>query len=108
MNENPRDGAQALADISGLSRGDIIELWREVKLNRERLEGCAGHLFETMAIDVRLGRSRFRCRHCTGVVELTALGWYRRGFAAAGGDPDTLTVEPWGESKKKAGPEGPA
>lgn len=86
-----------LSNLSGLPKSEVDRLWGEVKANSATLNACPQHLFPEGK--VRMG-DKLTCVHCKGTVSLTDAGWYVKGFAAAGGDPDAV----WPGFKKKASP----
>lgn len=72
--EKRYDGAEALSAASGLPKTQVLELWEQVKQNKQRLDGCEGpHRFE------RDGRE-FRCGRCGGTVSAVAYAWYLAGL----------------------------
>lgn len=57
-------------------------LWEQVQDNSKRLNSCSRHLF--LAKEVKLGQILI-CENCKGKVSLTSIGYYIKGFIAAGG-----------------------
>jgi hypothetical protein len=71
---------------NAIDTGRIMEQIRE---NQSRLDGCKRHRFPALAItsDKPAFRHRYRCDHCGGEVDATAIMNYCAGYEAAGGDP---------------------
>ena len=82
MQERTYDGRKILAELSGLSEHEIDRIHGEVKANLKRLRSCAKHRFN-IPEQVGIGKS-FKCQHCNGVLKLTAIAEYIRGYEAAG------------------------
>ena len=81
------DGAKLLSDLSGVSRADVLSIWEEVKANRAKLDACARHRF--LPVPVKMG-DKVTCVVCGGILSLSALDSYVRGYKASGGNPDDI------------------
>jgi hypothetical protein len=69
---------------AGKPRFDPEAAWQRIKDNRDRLDACPRHLFEPFPLEaVRLG-AKVECLTCGGLMDLTALNYYIRGYEAAG------------------------
>lgn len=71
---------------------DAFILGDSIAENRRRLNSCPAHQFDVSGIDWERGflPTRFTCMNCDGSLpELSAVE-YARGFAAAGGNPETV------------------
>lgn len=82
------DGRKVLSDISGLSTGEIDDIWRSVKANRAKLKSCKRHGFTGGKI-TNLG-DKYRCLHCGGTESLSNVAAYIEGYEAAGGNADDI------------------
>lgn len=67
---------------------DVKAVLADAVANRKRLLACPRHRFEPVVIE-RLG-THHACLVCGGVMRLTEIGDYARGYRAAGGDPDDI------------------
>lgn len=82
------DGAERLADATGLSKTEIVDIWNDVKANRKKLASCRAHRFEGGPIE-KLG-AKYTCSRCGGEETLTRISDYIEGFKAAGGNADDI------------------
>lgn len=81
------------SNVTRIGRECLKEIWEEVKENRRRLDNCVGHH--------QFGRVRFAngiardvtCDVCGGSMSVMSALDYRRGFAAAGGNPELVMSE---------------
>lgn len=87
MSDKRYDGAEDISRMTGLSRDKVISLWEEVKENVRRLDGCERHKFDAPL--VKIGE-KLTCQNCGGVLSLSDISQYVRGFRAAGGDPELV------------------
>lgn len=53
-------------------------IWAEVRANQAMLDACSRHEFEQ--IEPGKFGSRWRCKHCGGEVNSSAVHWYTRGL----------------------------
>lgn len=59
--------------------------------NRQRLNGCLLHYFDTTGMfDAKEPPALLRCVMCQGILPLEIAAEYARGFAAAGGNPELV------------------
>lgn len=65
------------------------EIWALAKANRVRLDECPKHFFDLGEPPFALG-SKCRCVNCGGIMDLTAINQYARGYKAAGGNPNDV------------------
>lgn len=72
------DSVDRLAGFTGQSREALLGIWESVKANQAKLKACAGHDFGPL--ENKLG-ARYRCRHCDGYADATAVSWYYEGLA---------------------------
>ena len=92
------DGLDRIAQVTGLSRGDVDDILVQVRANQAKLSGCKQHRFDG-GKTVKLGM-KCECLACGGTISLTDAGWYIKGFEAAGGSADDI----WpGYHARKAG-----
>lgn len=85
--EQKYDGVKLLSDISGLSRGDVLSIWQQVKADKAKADACAKHRFAGGG--ARIG-GRYTCLSCGVAFSLTRIGDYIRGMQASGGDPNEV------------------
>lgn len=81
------DGAEAMSNISGLPRAEVLSIWEQVKANHAKLRNCKRHRFPEG--DVKIGQ-KMVCLECGGEMDLTRIGEYIRGYQAAGGKADDV------------------
>ncbi|MFA6619298.1 MAG: hypothetical protein WCT23_09550 [Candidatus Neomarinimicrobiota bacterium] len=62
---------------------DVKGIWKEVQENQKKLRGCKRHCFGA-AKPLQLGQ-KLICQNCGGVMGLSDIGNYIRGYQAAGG-----------------------
>ena len=86
-NETRYDGATELSRISGIPRGEVLPLWEQVKANRAKLDACPRHRFDSRP--VKMGQ-KVVCLECGGETGLVDIGYYLKGYRAAGGNPDDV------------------
>ena len=79
------EAAKLLSKVSGVGVGELKALWQDAKDNVDRLHGCARHRFDA----VQPGK-RVTCLECGGVMSLSDIGNYIRGYVAAGGAADDI------------------
>ena len=82
------DGAEFLSNLSGVSREEVLDLWRQVKENHDRLASCQRHRFEPPA-ELKLG-ARYHCTVCGGEMRLDAISAYIGGYVSNGGNADDI------------------
>lgn len=75
-----------------MNREDAQQLFREVKANLARLDGCAGHRFEvpagaTKRLDLVGNGARSRCTVCGGDMPIREARLYNAGVLAGSQDP---------------------
>ena len=75
----------------------VHQILKDVQANQQKLEQCPKHKFKTPQPPLLLGM-KLECIHCGGKLGLAGIGWYLRGYQAAGGDPNDI-VEGWYGSK---------
>jgi hypothetical protein len=85
--EKRYDGAEVLGKVSGLGRAEVMSIWEQVKANSAKLQACKLHRFE--AQQVKLGQ-KMNCLNCGGMISLTDIGYYIRGYEAHGGNADDI------------------
>lgn len=76
------DSVDAISAATGIRRGDMLEIWEEVKANHLRLDGCRRHDFRP-EVSGAGAAIRYRCQACDGVINASAQLWYQRGLAHA-------------------------
>lgn len=75
---------------------DQDELDLAAELERRRVtDACAMHVFDCHGLDRKNPPLRLKCVMCTGSLPTMEAGAYAAGFAAAGGDPETV-IEGYG------------
>lgn len=74
-----------------MNHDHLQELWLQAKANRERLDGCSKHFFDLGAPPFSFG-AKCACQRCGGVMDLTLINEYARGYAAAGGNPNDVVA----------------
>lgn len=84
-----------ITQVTGLSKAVQDEVWQEVKINNERLNGCPGpHDFSVcldrhtkQPVDNPTPAQKFgaywRCTRCHGRVSGTDKSWYEKGLKHA-------------------------
>ncbi|GAB1355459.1 hypothetical protein MASR1M12_42030 [Erysipelotrichia bacterium] len=77
---------------------DVKGIWKEVKENQKKLRSCKRHCFGVVG-PCRLGQ-KITCQNCGGVMGLSEIGDYIRGYEAAGGAATDI-VSDW-QSEAKA------
>lgn len=87
MSDKRYDVTKEMFPISGLSRADVVSIWNEAKENVRRLDSCERHKFDAPL--VKIGE-KLTCQNCGGVLSLSDISQYVRGFRAAGGDPELV------------------
>jgi hypothetical protein len=73
------NGVGVLSELSGLDAAAIASIAGEVKANQERLSTCAWHDFELHEAKALTSRSKFRCKHCEGVINGEQYRWHELG-----------------------------
>jgi len=70
----------ALANVSGLKKKEINQIWEEVKANHKKLRECEGpHEFEKENDGLHF-RAQYRCKKCGGTVRGHEYQWYMEGL----------------------------
>ncbi len=67
---------------------DAKAILKEVKDNRQKLDGCTRHKFPTKP-EYRIGEHH-TCENCGGQIRIVEIAHYARGYKAAGGNPDEI------------------
>lgn len=67
---------------------DVRSVLADAVANRKRLLACPRHQFEPATLESRY--ARHECLQCGGLMRLSDIGNYTRGYRAAGGDPDDV------------------
>lgn len=62
-------------------------VWAEVRANQAKLNACLRH---TISPDPRKLGERVTCIHCGGMMSVTDMSMYVKGYEAAGGDCDDI------------------
>lgn len=83
------EAVKLLSKVTGVGVGELKTLWQDAKDNVDRLHGCARHRFDVPFNAVQPGK-RFTCLECGGVMNLSDIGTYIRGYVAAGGAADDI------------------
>lgn len=65
------------------------KLMAEIRANRNALEQCPRHDFESTNPPYEIGQ-KFKCRECKGLMPAIEALAYARGYQAAGGDPNKI------------------
>lgn len=86
------DGEKILGDLSGLGKTEIHNIWEEVKANAKLVRDCPLHKFLPVTKEELRGtiNKKFHCLKCGGGMNLSYVGAYIRGYAAAGGNTDVI------------------
>lgn len=79
------DSADQISQVFGLSRDELFNIWKDVKLNSAKLQACKLHDFQPMGPAKILGQ-KYICRNCLGTVDSQAKAWYDDGLAHARSD----------------------
>jgi hypothetical protein len=61
-----------------------------MRVNRRRLNSCMQHFFKGPLKRNGVAAELLQCMVCEGFLPLETAAEYARGFAAAGGDPETV------------------
>ena len=77
---------------------DIKRIWKKVQENQKKRRSCKRHCFGA-AGPCQLGQ-RLTCQYCGGVMGLSEIGDYIRGYEAAGGAATDI-ISDW-QSETKA------
>lgn len=72
-----------------MTREESLELFEQIKANRRRLDAYPKHRFDLGEPPYRFGE-KATCQNCGGSMDLTDIGQYARGYAAAGGNPNDV------------------
>lgn len=98
MTKNPPANiVGVLAQVSGISKPEIMDIWAEVKANSAKREACPRHVFA--GGDVKMGQ-KVTCLACGATMSLVEAGFYIKGFKAAGGDPNAIWPG-WNKEKNR-------
>lgn len=76
------DSVDKLSELTGIPRGEMLELWAQVKVNQAQLNSCAWHEFEQSprtAMMRSVTHQKYVCRHCCGVIDHHAWYWHEQG-----------------------------
>lgn len=76
------DGVGVMAEVSGLGRSEVKELWEQVRANSAKLESCRYHEFEQspQTAPLRsLTHQKYVCIHCKGEVNYQQYTWHEKG-----------------------------
>lgn len=65
--------------VGGFSPQEWASILAEVKANQERLSACSWHDFELHEAKVLTSRSKFRCKHCEGIINGEQYRWHELG-----------------------------
>lgn len=82
-----------LANMTGVTRERMMKIWEEVKENKRKLDACpTPHRFGR--VEFQSGRAHYVfCDACGGRMPVHDALTFRRGFAAAGGNPEVVMSE---------------
>lgn len=72
------NGLAVMAEVSGLPVKSMHDIWRDVKANQARLDGCAFHEFSPIQPRVPANQ-RYRCIECGGEVDYHGWFWHEKG-----------------------------
>lgn len=72
------------------------EMLSEIQANRVTLDNCPRHRFDLKKSPFKIGE-KVRCDRCSGWMSLTQVGYYVRGYAAAGANPCDIVDDWYGE-----------
>ena len=61
-----------------------------IQKNFDKLNECKAHSFIVPPLLQLRPDARLKCRNCGGTLEVIAINFYTRGFAAAGGNPNDV------------------
>lgn len=64
-------------------------LYQKARDNRNSLDACPRHKFKDTGAPINF-QTRYACEHCGGQLNALEASQYVRGFAAAGGDPESV------------------
>lgn len=71
---------EKIEDVTGLKRGDINEIWEQVKANQALLNACPLHDFQPHEMRGSMVR-KYKCTHCGGTADSLAVSWYKKGLS---------------------------
>lgn len=72
------DSVDTIAQATGISRAEMLQLWEDAKVNGRRLEQCQRHVFTP--VSTATFAQKYVCRVCSGVVDAHAYHWYALGL----------------------------
>lgn len=75
---------------------DTKSILAEVRENSAKIKGCQRHYFPAKGSNYRLGE-KVTCANCGGLMSLTDIGSYLRGYIAAGGSSADVMPD-WSET----------
>lgn len=82
-----------LANMTGVTRERMMKIWEDVKTNHAALNNCPQpHRFGRVEFQGGLARYVF-CDNCGGRMSVMDALTFRRGYAAAGGNPELVMSE---------------
>ena len=73
------NGLAVMAEVTGLPRRAVDEVYEQVKANSEMLRTCPRHDFSPI-LPLRALGQRYRCIECGGEVDSSAHHWYQVGL----------------------------
>lgn len=73
------NGVGVLGELSGLGAEEVARIAGEVKANQDLLNACPWHDFELHEQAALLTRSKYRCKHCGGIVNGNHYRWHELG-----------------------------
>ena len=71
------NGVDALSELTGLSKGDVKDIFKQVQENQAKLDGCAYHEF--VLFDSVGARHKYMCVNCSGEINGTQYRWHELG-----------------------------
>ena len=70
-----------LWEIVGMDKETVQQIWKDVKANHKKLDGCKGpHDFRPLPIEGKTLIRDYLCSKCGGKLEAIHKLWYERGL----------------------------
>lgn len=73
------DSLDTISTATGIPRAEMLTIWGEVKANHALLDACPRHAFVRESPHGPRPGDKYRCRHCSGLVDASAAKWYQDG-----------------------------
>lgn len=73
------NGIGVLGELSGLGADEVARIAGDVKANQDKLNGCQYHEFELHEEAALITLSKFRCKHCGGIINGSDYRWHELG-----------------------------